>query len=259
MKKIIIISAILFTLVTISSDLSAQPIVYYVYSRPAWTVGFGTQWNLATNDAYGRANYSNQDQILKENYAMRWGLGGYLYGKYGMGKKKNDRVFLGIDYKYMQNSDFESKANKSKYNIVTIEAGYEYLFYGTYRFRSYYGIGPTINIIKGGFYPLTETQTFKVRTFESSVRIGMELKAGLEFIFNNRKRNFGVNVGATYNLMNLFSDNNKMPLLGQSEGESLNDGKGDGGPGFKRYIGIVSVNVGLNIYPDVTRTKKVIR
>ncbi len=86
---------------------------------------------------------------------MRWGWGGYFFeGKYSPGKKKNDRIFLGCDYKGMSNSDFEGSdnANKTSYNIATIDAGYEYLFYGTYGFRSYYGAGLTGNFISGDLY-----------------------------------------------------------------------------------------------------------
>ncbi len=259
MKKTIYTFFVLLTFVFVFQNSYSQQKVYYTYTRPTWTVGFGPEWNLATNDAYGRANYQLQDEILRDNYGMRWGYGGYIYGKYSPGKLKNDRIFLGADYKLMQNSDFDNTGNKTKYNIVTIDAGYEYLFYGTYTFRSYYGGGVTANIISGNYNPNVESFTNKVRSFNSSLRVGMELKAGLEFVFSNRKRNFGVNLGATYNLMNLFNNENIAPLPGQTTAESLNDGSAAGGPGFKRYIGMVSVTLGLNIFPDVKRIKHIVK
>ncbi len=253
MKKLIIAFSI-FAIVSLVSDFSIAQTVKYTYTRPQWTVGFGPAWNLATNDAYGRANYSSQDQILRDNYGMRWGYGGYLFGKYSPGKKRNDRIFLGADYKGMKNTDWDSEGNSTSYDIITVDAGYEYLFYGTYGFRSYYGIGLTGNIISGSYDPGTVTQTNVPKTFESSFRVGMELKAGLEFVLNSSKKNFGINVGAKYNLMNLFNDDNASPSLGQTQNLNLNDGDdAASGPGFKRYIGVVSIDVGLNIYPDVKK------
>ncbi|MEO8665198.1 MAG: hypothetical protein ABI462_06855 [Ignavibacteria bacterium] len=252
MKKTFI-ALLLFIIIGFTFQDSYSQTVRYTYTRPSWTIGFGPVWNLATNDAYGRANYSETSTILRDNYGMRWGWGGYLFGKYGPGKKKNDRIFLGVDYKGMTNSDFEgSDANKTHYDFITIDAGYEFLFYGTYKFRSYYGAGLTGNIIKGEYTPLFPNDVNKALTFESTFRLGFELKAGLEFIFNSRKRNFGLNVGAKYNLTNLFNDDNATASLGQTQNLNLNDGK-DSRAGFKRYIGIVSIDVGLNIYPDVKR------
>ncbi|MEO8211479.1 MAG: hypothetical protein ABI840_13045 [bacterium] len=253
MKKTLLSLFILLTLLFSYNYSNAQ--VIYTYSRPRWTIGFGTAWNLATNDAYGRANYATQDQILHDNYGMRWGYGGYIFGKYSPGKMKNDRIYLGFDYKGMKNSDF-SDYNSTKYDIMSIGAGYEYLFYGTYGFRSYYGGGLTGNIISGEYIPATVTATNVARTFESTFRVGMELKAGLEFVLKNRKRNLGIHVGARYNLMNLFNDDNQPVSTGARGEENFNDGDAIGGPGFKRYMGIVSIDVGLNIYPDVRRTRR---
>lgn len=255
MKKslytLLVLSVLLFTF-----KESYSQVTRYTFTRPKWTVGFGATWNLATNDAYGRANYASQDQILKENYGMRWGYGGYIVGKYSPGKKRMDRLFLGADYKGMKNADMDKEGNSTKYDIVTIDAGYEFLFYGTSFFRSYYGAGITGNIIRGSYTPKTATMFNVPKTFASTFRVGMELKAGLEFIFNNSRRNFGINLGAKYNLLNLFNDENEAPRPGQTEELSLNDGSGDYGPGFKRYIGIVSIDLGLNIYPDVKKVVK---
>lgn len=255
MKKMILRLLILIVFVFSFNNSNAQT-VRYSYSRPAWTIGFGPSWDLATNDAYGRANYASEDQILRDNFGMRWGFGGYLFGKYSPGKMRNDRIFLGFDYKDMSNKDMDSEGNKTQYNLVTIDAGYEYLFYGTYGFRSYYGAGLTGNFISGTYTPNHATQTNDTKTFESAFRLGMELKAGLEFVFNSSRKNIGLNVGATYNLVNLFNDENQSPELGQTQNLNLNDGSGTGGPGFKRYIGVVSINVGLNIYPDVKKIKR---
>ena len=228
---------------------------FYTYTRPKWVIGFGPVWNLATNDGYGRANYSTNDQILRDNYGMRWGWGGYINGKYSPGKTRVDRIFLGFDYKGMTNADF-SDENKTKYDIMTIDAGYEYLFYGTYGFRSYYGGGLTGNFISGEYTAKAETVDNYSKKFESTFRLGLELKAGLEFVLKNKKRNLGINLGARYNLMNLFNDDNSIDSAGMKENLNLNDGDAEGGPGFKRYMGMISIDVGLNIYPDVKRIKR---
>jgi hypothetical protein len=55
MKKAILAIVILVTLGLNFNESNAQGVVRYTYTRPAWTVGFGPAWNLATNDAYGRA------------------------------------------------------------------------------------------------------------------------------------------------------------------------------------------------------------
>ncbi|MBP9190949.1 MAG: hypothetical protein KBF96_00200 [Ignavibacteria bacterium] len=241
--------------------INAQTKTTTTYSRPSWAISIGPVWNLATNDAYGRANYTFQEQVLKDNYGMRWGWGGYLVGKYSPGKKKNDRIFLGVDFKGMTNSDFDggdAGSNETQFNVVTLDAGYEYLFYGTYGFRSYYGAGLTGNFISGEYTPAgNSTNPINVaKSFDSQFRFGMELKAGLEFIFNTSKKNLGLNVGAKYNLMNLFTDDNAEPTLGQTTNLNLNDGDGTGGPGFKRYMGMLSIDIGISIYPDVKKIVK---
>jgi hypothetical protein len=229
----------------------------FTYSYPRWTIGVGGVWNLATNDAYGRANYSSQDQVLRDNYGMRWGWGAFVNAKYSPSKRGQDRIYLGFDYKGMTNSDFESDANKTSYDIITIGAGYEYLFYGSYGFRSYYGGGLTGNIISGKYTPGVANQFNTAKTFESSFRVGLEIRSGLEFVLKNNKRNLGITIGGRYNLMNLFNDDNATPALGQTENLSLNDGNdAASGPGFKRYMGMFSLDIGLNIYPDV---KKIFR
>lgn len=254
MRKLLLLFIITVTFLMSLPDLNAQT-VRYTYPRPRWVVGIGPVWNLATNDAYGRANYDSQDQILKDNYGMRWGWGGYIYGKYSPGKTRVDRIFLGFDYKGMTNADF-SDENKTSYDITTIDAGYEYLFYGTYGFRSYYGGGLTLNFISGEYTPKTETATNFSKSFESSLRVGLEIKAGLEFVLKNKHRNLGINFGGRYNLMNLFNDDNSVNTTGSKTDLSLNDGNDTGGPGFKRYIGMFSIDVGLNIYPDVKRIRR---
>ncbi|HMS64811.1 MAG TPA: hypothetical protein PKD83_06090 [Ignavibacteria bacterium] len=256
MKKFVYTLYFLSIICLLNSDVYSQQKNYFTYTRPSWVVGFGPSWLLATNDAYGRANYNNNSQVLYDNYGMRWGIGGYIYGKYSPGKLKNDRIYLSVDYKSMTNSDF-SDNNKTSYNFETIAAGYEYLFYGNYRFRSYYGAGLTGNFISGDFTPNPQSATNFPQSFQSTFRVGMEIKAGLEFVFKNSKRNLGLNVGARYNLANLFDSDNADAAPGPDQylNQNLNDGSDGerGGPGYKRYIGILSIDVGLNIYPDVKK------
>lgn len=258
MKKFFLTLFILSTLSfsfneSIAQIIKPKRIVIYTYSRPKWSIGIGPTWNLAANDAYGRANYGSNDQIFRENYGMRWGYGGFLNLKYAAGKLRVSRIYLGFDYKGMKNADF-SDENSIKFNIATIGLGYEHVVFGKEQgFRSYFGGGLSGNIISGEFEPKNPA-IVNARKFESSFRVGMELKSGLEFVFKNRNRNLGFHLGARYNLMNLFNDDNQT-LASRTTEENLNDGDGPGGPGFKRYIGIISIDFGLNIYPDVKRTK----
>lgn len=258
MKKILITFSIFLIVILTNADSNSQT---KYFSKPKWTIGIGGAWLLATNDAYGRANYSSQDQILKDNYGMRWGIGAYLFGKYAPGKRRNDRIYLSADYKMMKNADMDASGNETKYDIVTFSTGYEYLFYSartkrkyTYTnswLRAFVGAGLTGNLISGEYTPNTPTMFNVARTFESTFRVGMELKSGLELMFKNRK--LGLQIGGRYNLMNLFNDDNVAPLLGQTTELNLNDGDGASGPGFKRWIGIFSFDIGLNIYPGVKR------
>ena len=87
-------------------------------------------------------------------------------------------------------------------------------------------------------------------------KISNSFCTGLEIVLNNSKRNLGINIGGRYNLTNLFNADNALPTAGQTDNFNLNDGGEAGGPGFKRYIGIFSLDVGLNIYPDVKKTKR---
>ena len=63
---------ILFLLIIVSlfilNDLNDQTNkVIYTYTKPSCTVGFGPAWKLATNDAYGRANYRTNAQGQRKN------------------------------------------------------------------------------------------------------------------------------------------------------------------------------------------------
>jgi len=139
--------------------------------------------------------------------------------------------------------------------VFTVDAAYEYLIYGTYGFRSYYGGGVTANLINGEYVPRTETVTNVAKAFKSSFRMGFELKTGLEFVLKNRPRNLAIHVGARYNLMNLFNEDNQVTPITQKSNLNLNDGDADSGPGFKRFIGMFSIDFGLNIYPDIERKR----
>lgn len=260
MKKLIYPIVLLFIFAGIlpAQQVTTTKKVPVTYTRPIWTIGVGGMWNLATNDAYGRANYADQSNLLYDNFGMRWGWGAYVVGKYSPAKLRHDRLFLSVDYKSMINSDFESDVNKTKYNIYTFGAGYEYVFYGSGdAFRSYYGGALTGNLISGEFLPGASTTGLSKLEFEQSFRMGLELRTGLEFVIKNERRNLGINLGARYNLMNLFNDDNRKPDSLQTSDLNLNDGDEVGsGPGYKRYLGMVSIDIGLNIYPD---SKKKVR
>lgn len=209
------------------------------FTPPKMIIGLSLDGNIAINDAHG-SSITN-----KESYGMIWGRGFSLYSKMGFGIRKNHRITLGASYNKMINH-YDKKipffvftpANTTlytNYNIWTGALGWEYAFNPRCRSKQFIGIAVTANY-------LTSTVGSYIQ-FENAIRYGVMFSTGYEFVLDKSYKT-GLVIGLKYNLTN---------ILGTSNGiGDLNDGSESSyGPGFYRRIGILSLNIGFNLYTGV--------
>lgn len=236
MKKILLLLVCL-TIGILWADISnAQG-----FTPPNFTLGLTLDGNFAVNNAHG-ANLSSPG----DSYGMVWGRGVTIFGKMGLGIRKNHRITLSAGYNKMIHNDastipfftIKPDAPFTIYDIWTGALGYEYVLRARCSSRPFLGIAVTGNyIVSDNTAPTLFTQNF-----ENSFRIGLMVSAGYEWTIDKAQK-YGISVGAKYNLTNLIGTKNGA--------NTMNDADGPGGSGYFRRIGIMSLNVGFNIYTGV--------
>lgn len=233
MRNFIIISVMILAFVFIANETKAQS-----YTAPQFTFGLALNGNFAMNDFYGT------NLRAKENYGAIWGRGIMLYGKYGLGQRKNHRLIASIGYDKMVNDNEGGKAiffvtspdtPHTFYDIITGTVGYEYVFNARCKNRQYIGLALSLNSISAPAYSTRGE-------FKASFRLGLVLSAGYELVLDPKNK-FGLNFGLKYNLINAFSTDNST-----SDKSNFNDGSRAGGTNWWRRLGLVTLNVGFNIY-----------
>ena len=247
MGKILFTVSLVFILVFSLGDVNSQ----VRYTPPSITFGATLDANFAINDAYGRVDVNSLT-----SYSMRSGKGFSVFAKFGLGSMKRHRITTSIQYNKMINYDANSNVfdevfsgnpddkMHTNFNIWTGAVGYEYLFGAPCCNKQSLGIAFTFNSI--GSVEDKFTPTGKI---ENSFRVGMQINAGYEIVLGQGGQ-YGLALGFKYNWANWFNPSNKINTPGATE-VHLNDGLDPGGPGFNRWIGIVTVNVGFNFYTGV--------
>jgi len=174
---------------------------------------------------------------------MNWGWGVTLYGKYGLGVRKNSRLTLSSGFNHQVNDNkngvipifnFSPVSPYTDYWIWTTALGYEYAFNARCKNKQYVGAAVT------GNYFVSSKNSFI--QYDNSFRLGFQFTTGYEFTLG-KKQQTGLNIGVKYNLTNIGFQKNGVG--------SLNDGTGLTGAGFWRRIGVLSLNIGLNFYTGV--------
>ena len=236
MKKSILFSILLVVLsfAIINSSYSQG------FTPPKMVFGLSLDGNFATNDAHGSS------MTDPNTYGMVWGRGFTFYGKVGFGVRKNHRFTFSAGYNKMIN-DAENKIPffvfppsvptllYTNFNIWTGAVGWEYAFNPRCKSKQFLGIALTANYIT--------TTSGTVYQYDNAMRFGVMVSTGYEFVLDKNYKT-GLFVGLKYHLTNIVGKNNGIA--------SLNDGSDPtNGPGFWRRIGVLSVNVGINLYTGV--------
>lgn len=237
MKKLIFLLIIGGILFSKSDCIKAQG-----FTPPEMIFGLTLDGNFATNDAHGSS-------LTDPNtYSMVWGRGFSIYGKYGLGVRKNHRIIASASYNKMIN-DTENKIpffvfkpsdpnqEYTNYSFYTFSLGWEYGFNPRCRSKQFLGVALTANVI-------TSDEGSKIK-FNNATRFGVAISTGYEFVLDKNYKT-GLTMGLKYHLTNILgTSNNVAPNI------DLNDGSGPGGPAFWRRIGVLSLNLGINFYTGV--------
>lgn len=226
----------IIALVCLLTGLACSTAFSQGFTPPKFIIGGTLDGNMATNDAYG--TYFADPS----NYGMVWGKGITIYGKYGLGVRKNNRLTLSLGFNNMQNDNnntvpfikFSMTPPYTDFRIWTLGAGYEYAFNARCRNKQFIGAAITANMITSGPGSINE--------FDYSFRMGFQVVGGYEFTLG-KKQQTGLMVGVKYHVPNIGFQQNGVA--------TLNDGTGQPGAGFWRRIGILSLNLGFNFYTDV--------
>jgi hypothetical protein len=236
MKKVLILSIILIVSVFIIQDTFAQG-----FTPPKAIFGISFDGNFATNDAHG-TNFTTDPNV----YGMIWGRGISVYSKIGLGIRKNHRITIAATYNKMINTEqnnvpfFTFVPNDgtkfTNYNIWSGAFGYEYAFNPRCKSKQYLGFAVTTN------YFTSSTGSFI--KFDPAFRIGAQISTGYEFVLDKNFK-YGLSLGLKYNLQNIIGKSNG------AAGVDLNDGPDNLTASFWRRIGILSINLGLNLYSGV--------
>lgn len=213
------------------------------YTPPNMVFGLSLDGNLATNDAHGSA--LDNTTISSSTYGMVWGRGATIFGKFGLGIRKNHRLTVAATYSKMIHDDsgeipffnFSPVEPYTNYDVLSGAFGYEYAFNPRCKNKQYIGFALTTNYIVVNNKGLAYTSDI-----ENSFRVGLQVTSGYEWTLDKAQQ-YGLFIGIRYNLTNILGTKN-------ADG-SLNDGSGTPGPGFWRRIGFLSLNLGLNFYTGV--------
>ena len=225
------------------------------YTPPAVTFGASLNMNFAINDAYGRVGQ-------EDSYGMRAGKGFDVFAKFAIGERKRHRITTSITYNKMINYDrnanfieqvFSSNPDDvihTNFTIISGAVGYEYLFGAPCCNKQHLGIAVTLNSISS-----SNDVNATLNNMSTAYRIGLQFNAGYEFMLGSSGK-YGLTVAFKYNWTNLFNPSNTYDPPGINP-THLNDGNDvKSGPGFTRWIGIGSLNIGFDFYTGVKQLIK---
>ncbi|CAN5622048.1 hypothetical protein BH10BAC5_BH10BAC5_02860 [soil metagenome] len=237
MKKSFVLTLLLVCSFFISKGTYAQG-----YTAPDAIIGLTLDGNMSVNDAYGVGN----SFLTNDSYGMKYGRGVSLGLSYGLGESKANRLTVGAGFNFMINGNtgsfpfFEMNPTPPHtfYSILTGAVGYQYMFNARCKNKQFVGVELTANMI--------HTPAYSTITFENATRFGVRLSTGYDFALGNDMK-YGITIGAKYHILNAFARENKP----STTVNNINDGTGSPGPGFNRFIGMLTIDAGFNFYTGV--------
>jgi hypothetical protein len=207
------------------------------FTPPKMVFGVSLDGNFATNDAHGSNIFDPQA------FGMVWGRGISAYYKLGFGVRRNHRLTIGATYNLMINDTkndvpffvFTPKdGDFTSYNLWTGSVGYEYAFNPRCKTKQFIGVALTQTLLT--------SSAGSIYSFENAVRLGLQITTGYEFVLDKNYKT-GLLIGLKYSLTNILGTQNGV--------NRLNDGSDSPGALYWRRIGILSLNVGFNLYSGV--------
>jgi hypothetical protein len=213
----------------------AQPVKKTVRNKvPKYSIsvlgGFNYVFGNANGDASGfTALYKETggSTFTAQDLGMQQGYGFMVQGKVAFGKKRKFRMTGNLGYNLFYNT-YESKRNRTMWNIMNLGTGVEYNFGPKQRERLFVGYELNYSLIFGGWqhditYPDNSVSNVYTK-FEPANRLGMALTAGMEFRLS-KKTDLTVALRGVWSNA-LFKQNNETNKPFYS---SLNDAKSNNG------------------------------
>ncbi|MBX7046682.1 MAG: hypothetical protein K1X86_12685 [Ignavibacteria bacterium] len=216
------------------------------YTAPETVLGLHLTGNLATNEGYGVGSAIYGGNTPGSTYGMKWGRGIGIDFSIGLGDTKRNRIYVGGEWNAMINANSSnipfllispSETIMTYYNIYSLEAGYQYMWNARCKTKQWFTAGVSASMIQAPRY--------SVVNFEDATRAGAFAQYGYDFVLDQAGK-WGLSLSAKYHLVNAFFHAN-----GSGTQSHINDGNGLPGPGYDRLIGLLSVNVGINMYGGV--------
>lgn len=216
------------------------------FTAPETVLGLHINGNMATNEGYGVGNAIYGGNTSGSTYGMKYGRGIGLDFSLGLGDTKKNRLTLGAEWNAMINANTSnipfflinpSEAILTYYDIYSLEVGYQYMFNARCRQKQWVGAGLSGSYIVAPRY--------SVVTFEDATRGGFFISTGYDFVLGQAGK-WGLSLYAKYHIVNAFFHAN-----GNTGQSHMNDGNGLPGPGYDRYMGLLSVNLAINMYGGV--------
>lgn len=216
------------------------------YTAPETVLGLHINGNMATNEGYGVGSSIYGGNFSGATYGMKYGRGIGLDFSIGLGNTKRNRIFLGAEWNAMVNANSSNipfllispdEAIITYYNIYSFEAGYQYMFNARCRQKQWVTLGLSASMIQAPRYSIVN--------FEDAVRGGVFLSTGYDFVLDQAGK-WGLSLYGKYHVVNAFFHAN-----GANNAAHINDGNGLPGAGYDRYMGLLSVNLAINMYGGV--------
>ena len=232
----------IFCLGILSNSSQAQ------FTAPETVLGLHINGNIATNEGYGVGSAIYGGNFSGATYGMKYGRGVGLDFSYGLGTTKRNRLTLGVEWNAMINANSSAvpfllispdEAIITYYNIISGSVGYQYMFNARCRQKQWVGIALTASSISAPKY--------SVVNFETALRGGVALSTGYDWVLGDSGK-WGLSIYGKYHIVNAFFHENSSTPGGAGH---INDGNGQPGAGYDRYVGLLSINVAINMYGGV--------
>jgi hypothetical protein len=209
-------------------------------TAPSLITGLTLNANFAMNDFYGTSNTYIAFPTVND-YSAMWGRGASVFAKFGLGQRRTNAITAEIEFNQMlhNNTTFETPFMQNPdpphtfYHILSGAVGYEHRFYARCREKFTMGGAFSVNHIITPSYSSLRFAT------DNTTKVGFQLTAGYEIVLDAANK-WGLRIGARYHVLNPF-DSTDESILVQDQAK---DFRADWG----RKFGVLSLNVGLNMY-----------
>lgn len=153
--------------------------------------GFSYVLSSANGDGGGfRANYINgTSTFTSSDLGMQQGYGAMFLGRFAINKKRSLRITGNIGYNFFYNK-FDSKLNRTMWNVLNIGPGIEYNFAPKEKERLFVGAELNYSLMFGAWqsnitYPDGFVSNIYTK-FKPASRFGAAITTGMEFKLSRR-------------------------------------------------------------------------